>query len=83
MYGSEVSIKIAEYMERKDPEVLKLAYTGLVFEGENLLHIAIVKKNKKLVKRLLSQAPELLEGRATGNFFHVRLQAYPYSPLVQ
>ena len=73
IYNSKVQLQIADYMVTINPDLLKAVYDGPVFKGENLLHIAIVKKNFKLVKQLMEAVPELIHGRAEGSFFQVLL----------
>ena len=72
LYNSKVQLNIAAYMIQKDPSVLEKVYEGAVFTGENLLHIAIVKKNLDVASDLIRKVPNLLDGRAVGAFFKVR-----------
>lgn len=51
--------------------LLKEQYAGMEYTGENVLHIAIIKKRADIVKKLVAMEPKLLEARATGNFFTV------------
>ena len=66
---------IGELDELEDPKrgLCQSYYAGGKgpYEGENLLHIAIVKKNYEFAEWLLNQpsGPKLLNGRATGSFF--------------
>lgn len=86
IYGGDPQIEIAEHMIKKKPDLLKQVYTGEEYKGENLLHIAIIKKRLDLVKRLVKMEPDLVNGRAVGTFFEVCVcflfrQGYDYPPI--
>lgn len=46
------------------------------YDGENILHIAIVHRQAVLVTWLLAQAPELIHAETTGRFFRPRKACY-------
>lgn len=54
-----------------DHSLLLEEYNGREYAGENVLHIAIIKKRVDLVEKLVKMEPKLLHSRATGNFFKV------------
>jgi hypothetical protein len=64
-------------LERKD--LAALTYSTLTtigprtelspYEGENVLHIAIVQRDRRLAKWLLDRVPELIKAETVGNFF--------------
>ena len=51
------------------PECATLVYTQGPYEGENILHIAIVQRKSRLVQWLLETHPTLLNSEAIGQFF--------------
>ena len=55
---------ILQYQER-----ILDQYSEGPYEGENLLHIAIVNENLEFAKFLVQKAPQLLEQQAVGSFF--------------
>ena len=69
---------MAWFMVEKDPKILTSVYEtekgDKRYEGENVLHIAIVKQDLDLVKKLvgMDKDKKLLQGRTTGQFFKVR-----------
>jgi len=84
LLGSVRQLEMAWYMIKQDPEIVSLSYQGgwnpntapylpSPYEGENILHIAIVNKRFDLVKKLVDGYPnyskQLLCSRATGSFF--------------
>lgn len=67
----------------KQPSLLNEQYIETEYKGENVLHIAIVKKRADLVKELVELEkksvqlkPKLMEARATGNFFTVSSSSF-------
>ena len=66
----------------QDPERgLCQCYSAGAFTGENLLHIAIVKRANDFAEWLLQQpsGPKLLDGQATGSFFRFGNGVHPDS----
>jgi hypothetical protein len=58
-----------ELWDRCPDEVREAEYDG-IFEGENVLHIAIVKKvGIEIITEMVQSNPKLLDSRARGKFF--------------
>lgn len=86
--GSQEQLKIFDFMLSKDPTLLWATYDDgervSQYQGESLLHIAIIKKRADLVQMLLAREADLndirnrgkfaklFHARATGSFFGVR-----------
>eukprot|EP00667_Euglena_gracilis_P025093 EG_transcript_29265 len=51
------------------PSCALQTYSSPPFLGENVLHLAIMKRDPKLVTWLLQRAPQLLNSETTGGFF--------------
>eukprot|EP01013_Petalomonas_cantuscygni_P011141 TRINITY_DN24472_c0_g1_i1.p1 TRINITY_DN24472_c0_g1~~TRINITY_DN24472_c0_g1_i1.p1 ORF type:complete len:844 (-),score=214.65 TRINITY_DN24472_c0_g1_i1:781-3312(-) len=47
-----------------------------LFHGENLLHIAIVRRDLEMAQELLERAPALMVGRCSGSFFYPGRSCY-------
>lgn len=69
LLGNPNTIQIAEYMVSKYPSLIRALYQKGPYEGENIMHIAIVKNNKELVKYLAENHPDMMKDRAIGGFF--------------
>eukprot|EP00808_Paulinella_micropora_P001841 g12152.t1 len=69
LYGSEPHLRIVEWILNKFPSCARDTYQGKEYYGETCLHIAIIQGNLAWVKRLVEQAPQLLDMGATGEFF--------------
>eukprot|EP00667_Euglena_gracilis_P012374 EG_transcript_12703 len=57
-------------------EYAQLAYGSGPYEGQNVLHMAIVNQNPVMARWLLERVPELLDSEATGEFFKPCGDAY-------
>ncbi|CAF0946381.1 unnamed protein product, partial [Didymodactylos carnosus] len=75
IYGTDSHIEMAKYVIGKFPDATTQIYNQAEYYGENVLHIAIIKKNAAMVDWLLvdpSNKPykeTLLKATASGNFF--------------
>lgn len=69
LYNSPQHLEIAKFLISEYPKCLGAVYEGQEYYGENVLHIAIMNKNTKMVNALVKSAPSLIHGAATGNFF--------------
>lgn len=71
LYGTKNHLIMASEMCELKEEIIKAEYIGDLYQGENLLHIAVIKKSLAGIEFLLNRDPSLLEGCATGEFFKV------------
>mmetsp|Transcript_6305 Transcript_6305/g.19137 ORF Transcript_6305/g.19137 Transcript_6305/m.19137 type:complete len:700 (-) Transcript_6305:222-2321(-) len=69
LLNSPAHLSIVRYILQVNPALIRDEYQGSEYQGENCLHIAVVNHQLPLVRTLLQQCPDLLRGRATGNFF--------------
>jgi ankyrin repeat protein len=81
LYGTDKQIRIGWEMIEKDPSLISEQYNGEDYLGENILHIAIIKKRKDLVielvaKELINGGTNLLNAQACGNFFKIEKPCY-------
>ena len=68
---TEPALKIAQEIIQQQPELCTDEYTGEMYKGETLLHMAIIKRSLEMVKLLVTICPDKLLGkRATGKFFN-------------
>eukprot|EP00004_Rigifila_ramosa_P007689 TRINITY_DN1882_c0_g1_i1.p1 TRINITY_DN1882_c0_g1~~TRINITY_DN1882_c0_g1_i1.p1 ORF type:complete len:872 (-),score=247.67 TRINITY_DN1882_c0_g1_i1:13-2559(-) len=75
-------LELAMWMMQQDPTIISQIYSGADYQGENLLHIAIVKQYEELVRYLVRVDKRLMSGRATGKFFsHGKTCYYGEYPL--
>ncbi|CAF1660399.1 unnamed protein product [Rotaria magnacalcarata] len=82
LYGTEAHLDIARDLLVRFPLIATQIYNKPRYYGENILHLAIVKREANMVDWLLSQASlepykdELLRARATGDFFKIGQPSY-------
>ena len=76
LYNSEKHFEIAKFLMQTFPETVTAIYESKEYYGENILHIAIVNKQLELVQYLLEINLELLNGKATGDFFKTGQPCY-------
>ena len=71
LLNSKEHIGIAREILEKDMEGHRICdkYEKETYEGENMLHIAIINKDIEFAQLLLEQNSDLLKHRATGTFF--------------
>ncbi|CAF2906771.1 unnamed protein product [Rotaria sp. Silwood2] len=75
--GTDTYLEIARDLILRFPTIVTQIYNKLKYYGENILHIAIVKRNSTMVEWLLSNdhlepyRQQLLAARATGSFFNI------------
>ena len=69
LHNDDTSIAVVQDILQEHPDLCRVQYTGDQYFGESLLHIAIIKSCVDVVRLLLRLCPELLELRATGDFF--------------
>ncbi|CAF2776722.1 unnamed protein product [Rotaria sp. Silwood2] len=75
LYGTDKHLKIARDLIIRFPMIMTQIYNKPKYYGENILHIAIVKRNLDMVKWLLSDIysvtnrQQLLTATTTGDFF--------------
>ena len=62
--------EIGKELVQRYPQCTTWVYSHGPYEGENLLHIAIVRQNEELVQWLLTANPEVLNAEALGPFFN-------------
>ncbi|CAF1032280.1 unnamed protein product [Rotaria sp. Silwood1] len=80
--GTDKHLKIARNLIRRFPTIMTQIYNKPKYYGENILHIAIVKRNLDMVKWLLSDIhsesnrQQLLTATATGDFFKIGQPTY-------
>ncbi|CAF4011245.1 unnamed protein product [Rotaria magnacalcarata] len=82
LYGTEAHLDIARDLLVRFPLIATQIYNKPNYYGENILHLAIVKREANMVDWLLSHASlepykdELLRARATGDFFKIGQPSY-------
>ncbi|CAM4838806.1 unnamed protein product [Rotaria magnacalcarata] len=82
LYGTEAHLDIARDLLVRFPLIATQIYNKPSYYGENILHLAIVKREANMVNWLLSHASlepykdELLRARATGDFFKIGQPSY-------
>ena len=83
LFGKNKQIDIGWQMIEKDPSLISEQYEGEEYRGENILHIAIIKKRKDLVIDLVAKElilgngdAKLLKAQACGNFFSMGKACY-------
>ncbi|CAF1415395.1 unnamed protein product [Rotaria sordida] len=82
LYGTDQHLKIARNLIIRFPTIMTQVYNKSKYYGENILHIAIVKRNLAMVKWLLrnihseSNRQQLLTATATGDFFKIGQPTY-------
>ncbi|UJR09267.1 hypothetical protein I4U23_013512 [Adineta vaga] len=80
--GSDAHLEIARDLILRFPSTVTQIYHKPIYYGENILHIAIVKRNPTMVEWLLGTEElepyrkELLTARATGDFFKIGQPSY-------
>ncbi|CAF3726658.1 unnamed protein product [Rotaria sp. Silwood1] len=82
LYGTDKHLKIARDLIIRFPMIMTQIYNKPKYYGENIFHIAIVKRNLDMVKWLLSDIhsennrQQLLAATATGDFFKIGQPTY-------
>ncbi|CAF1221511.1 unnamed protein product, partial [Rotaria sordida] len=82
LYGSDAHLEIARDLIIRFPFIVTQIYNKPVYYGENILHIAIVKRYTTMVEWLLcnehleSYRQQLLTATATGDFFKIGQPSY-------
>ncbi|CAF3609508.1 unnamed protein product [Rotaria socialis] len=82
LYGTEAHLDIARDLLIRFPLIATQIYNKPNYYGENILHLAIVKREANMVDWLLSHASlepykhGLLAARATGDFFKIDQPSY-------
>ncbi|CAM2718816.1 unnamed protein product [Rotaria socialis] len=82
LYGTEAHLDIARDLLIRFPLIATQIYNKPNYYGENILHLAIVKREANMVDWLLSHASlepykhGLLAARATGDFFKIGQPSY-------
>ena len=69
LYNTPAHHVLAFYLMARCPHVILDPYLGTEYTGENILHIAIIQQEPRMVARLVAKEPKLLHARATGHFF--------------
>ena len=73
---------LARWLAGRCPALVAAAYSAGPYEGENALHIAIVKQCRpEAVRWLVRACPALVQGRATGAAFHSSRALFPFGEL--
>ncbi|CAF1601501.1 unnamed protein product, partial [Didymodactylos carnosus] len=73
LYGTPEHLELAKYIIRRFPGAITAIYNLSEYYGENVLHVAIIKKNAEMVEWLLGDPnnyayrDQLLNGTATGS----------------
>ena len=63
-------LSMARYLAHACPALVSTVYAGPPFYGENALHMAVAKRMPpEAVRWLVSCAPQLVHGHATGSYF--------------
>ncbi|CAF4275529.1 unnamed protein product, partial [Rotaria sordida] len=82
LYGSDAHLEIARDLIIRFPFIVTQIYNKPIYYGENILHIAIVKRYTTMVEWLLSNEhlesyrQQLLTATATGDFFKIGRPSY-------
>ena len=69
LYNTDQHKEMAKWLIDICPLLLRTRYSEAEYRGENCLHIAIVNRDTESIEYLLGKAPDLLDDRATGDFF--------------
>ncbi|CAF3432259.1 unnamed protein product [Rotaria sp. Silwood1] len=82
LYGTETHLNMARYLITHFPHTITQIYNQSEYYGENVLHIAIIKRNATMVEWLLGDEKnrayreQQLTAAACGNFFKVGRPCY-------
>ena len=76
IFNTNAHILILKQLLEKTPSFICEQYEGEKYEGESLIHIAIVNRRTDLVKFLVQNAPSVLCQRAVGTFFKPSSSCY-------
>eukprot|EP01103_Thecamoeba_quadrilineata_P015282 TRINITY_DN477_c0_g1_i1.p1 TRINITY_DN477_c0_g1~~TRINITY_DN477_c0_g1_i1.p1 ORF type:complete len:642 (+),score=111.44 TRINITY_DN477_c0_g1_i1:45-1970(+) len=69
IYNSDAHKEMAKTLIERYPRIVNDKYSGQEYLGENLLHIAIINREKDMVRYLVETEPSLMNGTAVGRFF--------------